>query len=141
MILLRGAEGDYARHPKLGGGKYDGLLLSTANGLAAPLRGILDALAAGRPEQARTLSERTEAVVDTVFEAATTVPQGNAFTNANKAIDHWMACGADAPDARAAVAAPRLHAGTRLPAALLEVARAALEREGLMPARGYLADR
>ena len=56
--------------------------------------------------------------------------------NANKAIDHFMAHG---PGARS-VTPPRLHSGERLPAALIATAGAALERQALMPARGYLND-
>jgi dihydrodipicolinate synthase/N-acetylneuraminate lyase len=134
VVLLRGSEGSYALHPASAGGRYDGLLLSTANGLAAPLAGILDALIAGRGEQARTISQRVEAVADVVFAAAATLPHGNAFTNANKAIDHVMAYGAMADRS----AGPQLHAGTRLPVALIETAIDALARHELLPARGYL---
>jgi dihydrodipicolinate synthase/N-acetylneuraminate lyase len=134
VLLLRGAEGAYARHPKAGGGRYDGALLSTANGLGAALGGVLDALSAGRHGEAEALSRRIEAVVDTVFGAATALPVGNAFTNANKAIDHVMAHG----DAAATVEPPRLHAGTRLPRELIATAAAALASQGLRPARGYL---
>ena len=134
VVLLRGAEGDYARHPTSGGGRYDGFLLSTANGLAAPLAGVLDALAAGHREQAQALSRRVEAVVDVVFAAAAALPDGNAFTNANKAIDHVMAHGPKADRS----AGPRLHAGTRLPGELIETTLDALARHELLPARGYL---
>lgn len=136
VLLLRGAEGGYARHPKTAGGAYDGALLSTANGLGAPLIGVLDALAADRRAEAEVLSRRVEAVVEAVFGAAAAVPVGNAFTNANKAIDHVMAFGAQAT----AVEPPRLRAGTRLPRELIATAADALAREGLMPARGYLHD-
>ncbi len=134
VLLLRGAEGAYARHPKTAGGRYDGALLSTANGLGAALGGVLDALAAGRHGEAEALSRRIETVVDTVFGAAAAVPAGNAFTNANKAIDHVMAHG----DAAAAAEPPRLHAGTRLPRELIAATTAALASQGLAPVRSYL---
>lgn len=134
VVLLRGAEGGYDRHPKSGGGRYDGLLLSTANGLAGSIAGILDALAAGHREQAQALSRRVEAVVNVVFSAAAALPDGNAFTNANKSIDHVMAHGAKADRS----AGPQLHAGSRLPGELIEIALDALARHELLPDRGYL---
>ncbi|MDZ5459832.1 dihydrodipicolinate synthase family protein [Azohydromonas lata] len=137
VLLLRGAEGGYARHPKAGGGRYDGALLSTANGLGAALGGVLDALCAGRREQAQALSARIEAVVEPVFAAAAALPVGNAFTNANKALDHVMAHG----EAAGMAQPPRLHAGTRLPREFVATAAAALARQGLAPARGYLQNR
>lgn len=135
VVLLRGAEGGYARHTKSGGGRYDGFLLSTANGLADALSGVLDALEADRREYADELSNRIEAVVKAVFEAAAPLPHGNPFTNANKAIDHVMAHGQDARGA----SAPRLHSGMRLPAELIATALEALGRNGLLPERGYLS--
>lgn len=135
VLLLRGAEGGYACHPKVGGGCYDGALLSTANGLGAALGGVFDALGAGRRDEAEALSRRIEAVADAVFAAAAALPVGNAFTNANKAIDHVMAHG----EAAATTAeAPRLRAGSRLPRQLIATAAAALAGQGLAPARGYL---
>lgn len=135
VLLLRGAEGGYARHPKTGGGCYDGALLSTANGLGAALGGVFDALGAGRRDEAEARSRRIEAVADAVFAAAAALPGGNAFTNANKAIDHVMAHG----NAAATTAEPpRLRAGTRLPRELIATAAAALAGQGLTPARGYL---
>jgi hypothetical protein len=77
---------------------------------------------------------RLEVTVNEVFAAAAPLPYGNAFTNANKAIDHFMAHG---PGARS-VRPPRLHTGERLPADLIATAGAALERHALMPERGYL---
>lgn len=134
VILLRGAEGGYDRHPKTGGGRYDGALLSTANGLGASLAAVFDALAQGRRDAALELATRVQAVVDIAFGAAAAMPVGNAFTNANKAIDHVMAWGSDA----ATAPPPRLHAGTRLPSALIDTVAVALGANGLRPARGYL---
>jgi dihydrodipicolinate synthase/N-acetylneuraminate lyase len=134
LFLVRGAEGGYSRHLKLGGGRYDGFLLSTANGFGPQLAELIEHLRGGRQGAADALSARLEATVDEVFAAAAPLPYGNAFTNANKAIDHFMAHG---PGARA-VTPPRLHSGERLPADLIASTGAALERHGLMPERGYL---
>jgi dihydrodipicolinate synthase/N-acetylneuraminate lyase len=136
VFLVRGAEGDYARHLTEGGGRYDGFLLSTANCFGRELSAIIDALRAGNRSEAQALSQRLTAVCSEVFEVAATVGAGNPFTNANKAIDHFFAHGPSA----AAVAPSRLHSGKRLPRELIEAAGAALDRHGLMPARGYVGD-
>src|SRR5216683_6834949 len=50
VFTVRGAEGDYARWLKTGGGPYDGFLLSTANCFAWELSQIINDLAAKRLE-------------------------------------------------------------------------------------------
>jgi dihydrodipicolinate synthase/N-acetylneuraminate lyase len=134
LFLVRGAEGEYARHLAAAGGAYDGFLLSTANVFGPRLAGLIADVRAWRTEQAHETSRRIALLAGEVFDAAARVPQGNAFTNANKALDHYIAHGPRA----AAVPAPRLHSGHRLPAELIELAGAALERHRLMPAQGYL---
>lgn len=136
LFLVRGAEGGYSRHLKRGGGRYDGFLLSTANGFGPQFAALIDHLRSGRQAEADALSARFEATVNEVFAAATPLPYGNAFTNANKAIDHFLAHG---PGARS-VTPPRLHSGERLPAELIATTGTALERHGLSPQRGYLND-
>lgn len=136
LFLVRGAEGGYSRHLKLGGSRYDGFLLSTANGFGPQLAALIDHLRNGRQAQADALSARLEATVNEVFAAAAPLRYGNAFTNANKAIDHFMAHGPGA----GSVTPPRLHSGERLPAGLIATTGAALERNALMPTRGYLND-
>ncbi|MBA3588570.1 dihydrodipicolinate synthase family protein [Methylibium sp.] len=132
-FLVRGAEGGYARHLSLGGGAYDGLLLSTANCFGPQYAEMIEHLRQDRTA-AQAISDRIERVADEVFAAAAKLPYGNAFTNANKALDHFMAHG---PQARE-IAGPRLHSGHRLPDELIDPAGNALDRHGLMPARGYL---
>ncbi|PYI85541.1 MAG: dihydrodipicolinate synthase family protein, partial [Verrucomicrobia bacterium] len=134
VFLVRGAEGDYVRWLTSAGGPYHGFLLSTANCLAHELHQMIEELAANRIDAARQRSARITSLVNDVFRIVTGLPHGNAFANANKAMDHFFAFGPKACD----VAPPRLHAGSRLP---LEVTRAtgeALSRHGLMPAKGYL---
>ena len=63
-------------------------------------------------------------------------PQGNAFANANKAMDHFFAHGPDA----AKLPPPRLHAGSRLPEAFLRATGELLAANGFLPGTGYLAD-
>ncbi|MFT3956108.1 MAG: dihydrodipicolinate synthase family protein [Piscinibacter sp.] len=136
LFLVRGAEGGYSRHLKPGGGRYDGFLLSTANGFGPQLAELIGQLRGGRQAEADALSARLEATVNAVFAAAAPLPYGNAFTNANKAIDHFMAHGPGA----GSVTPPRLHSGERLPAELIATTGAALEHHHLMPTRGYLND-
>ena len=134
VFLVRGAEGGYSRHLAAAGGAYDGFLLSTANCFGAQLAQVIEDLAGQQGARAEQISQHMAAVVDTVFAEAAQLPFGNAFTNANKAIDHFMAHGPTA----LSQPSPRLHSGQQLPAALLALSAEALRREGLMPARGYL---
>ena len=64
---------------------------------------------------------------------AGSLPDGNPFANANKAIDHFFAHG----PAAASIPAPRLHAGSSLPTELMRATEKILLREGLMSASGY----
>jgi dihydrodipicolinate synthase/N-acetylneuraminate lyase len=134
IFFTRGAEGDYARWLRAQGGPYDGFLLSTANCFPAQLKGIIDQVLAGHHAQAQKESARITEVVNAVFTLVKALPQGNAFANANKAIDHFNAYG---PNARRQ-SAPRLHAGSRLPPEIIEETEAVLRRADLLPARGYL---
>lgn len=134
VFLMRGAEGAYAQALREGGGTYNGLLLSTANAFAGPLAEIIALLEAGRKEEAVALSRRLTDVVAAAFRAVEGVGAGNAFANANKAFDHFMAYGPDA----LAVAPPLLHAGIRLPRAVVETVGQELQAGGLMPEVGYL---
>lgn len=136
VFLVRGAEGDYARWLKAAGGPYDGLLLSSANCFARELAQMLDWLAEGRREDAVGLSARLSAVVQEAFRLVADVPAGNAFANANKAMDHFFAFGPKA----AAVLPPRLHAGSRLPVEIIRATGEVLRRHDLLPERGYLED-
>ncbi len=133
VFLVRGAEGDYARWLRESGGRYDGLLLSTANCFAPQLAGMIRALENGDHEAAETTSRQLTETVAAVFDRVAGLPDGNAFANANKAMDHWMAYG---PKAEAAP--PRLYGGSRLPEAVIVETGHILEAGGLMPERGYL---
>lgn len=135
VFQVRGAEGDYVRWPRTGGGPYDGFLLSTANGLAAELHAVMEHLQAGRIDAARELSERLSNLVREVFALAAPLKFGNAFANANKALDHHFAFGPQAAD----ITPPRSHAGSRLPVEMIRATGVALTANGFAPARGYLA--
>lgn len=132
--LMRGAEGGYSMQLAASGGAYDGLLLSSANAFGPPLARMLAGLHAGDAAQAHALSGTISAVMAETFAAAAPLPSGNVFTNANKALDHFMAHG----PAAAGLPGPRLHGGGHLPPALIAETGAILARHGLMPARGYL---
>jgi len=132
--MVRGAEGDYASWLQRTGGYY-GFLLSTANCFAQELSEVVAAALSGETDKADAVSGRVAAVVSTVFDAAATLPFGNPFANANKAIDHHFAYG---PDQAAGADAPMTHSGNRLPSELLKTAASALQTHGLYPVRGYL---
>lgn len=134
VFLVRGAEGGYANWLKSGGGPYDGFLLSTANCFGRELHQIIELLKAGQRDEAERLSDRLSAVVKEIFALVAGLPDGNAFANANKAMDHFFAHGPRA----ASVNPPRLHAGSRLPVEVIRQAGAVLERHDFLPATGYL---
>jgi dihydrodipicolinate synthase/N-acetylneuraminate lyase len=134
VFTMRGAEGDYARWLKSGGGPYDGFLLSTANCFSRELDQIIKWQESGKREEAQALSDRLTMVVNEVFGIVKGVPHGNAFTNANKAMDHFFAYGSRA----ASVPAPRLHAAVNLPEEVLLQTGEVLLRNGFMPVEGYV---
>jgi len=123
--LLRGAEGDYAQWSKAHGGAYDGFLLSSANAFPAQLATVLEHLRHGRAAQAERCSAAISAAVADAFAAVVEVRQGNAFTNANKALAHIMAYGRDALEAPP----PRLYAGSHLPHSILKVVMASAKKQ------------
>jgi dihydrodipicolinate synthase/N-acetylneuraminate lyase len=135
VFLVRGAEGGYAGHLAGNGGHYDGFLLSTANCFGRQLAEMIEDVRRGRTERAEAFSRTLTALAAEVFELAGKVGFGNAFTNANKAMDHFFAHGPGAED----VVPPRLRSGKRLPRELIQAAGDALRRHGLMPRRGYLS--
>lgn len=134
VFLVRGAEGEYARWLKENGGPYDGFLLSTANCFPTLLGDLIDSLEERDIPAAVKISEKISGAVREVFSIVEPLPHGNPFTNANKAIDHYMAFGADA----AKKPGPMLHAKVRLPGGILSATGEVLKRYGMMPSRGYL---
>jgi len=82
----------------------------------------------------RGARDQSRSVVEGCFALVRGFPAGNAFTNANKILDHLMAHG----EAGLRRQPPLLYSGVRLPAALVESAAAVLQQHELMPRRGYL---
>jgi len=134
IFLVRGAEGGYSQWLTEAGGPYDGFLLSTANCFAAELSAIIDATGRGDMLSALELSEIVTGVFEEVSGLVGGLPVGNAFTNANKAMDHFFALGREASTDQG----PMLHGGVRIPPEALEKTRESLNRFGLMPETGYL---
>jgi len=134
VFLVRGAEADYAKWPRAAGGPYDGFLLSTANCFGRELLSVIEDVNAGRAAGAGATSSKLTTVVNEVFRIVTGLPQGNAFANANKAMDHFFAHGNRAGHAPS----PRLHGGSVLPPAVLDATRDVLMQHGWPPGRGYL---
>jgi len=134
VFLVRGAEGDYARWLRSAGGPYDGFLLSTANSFPAGLLNVVNGIREGRLAEALRVSTALSGAVGEVFGLVGEIPCGNAFTNANKAIEHFMAFGPGATDREG----PMLHGGIRIPAGIISATGGILRRYGLMPEKGYL---
>jgi len=133
-ILLRGAEGHYAQWLRESGGPYHGLLLSTANCFPRQLRTMVTLLEEGRGDEATALSDRLTRVVEQVFALVTDMHEGNAFSNANKAMDHYMAFGTEARLIRP----PMLHAGIPIPKDVIQRVGEVLESADLIPITGYI---
>jgi len=134
VFMVRGAEGEYARWFKHGSGMYPGFLLSTANCFAREFSQMIEDLSAGRAEAGNRMSARLSTVIGEVFQLVSPLPQGNPFTNANKAMDHFFAYGPRAT----AVPGPRLHAGVQLAAEIIRGTEEILSRNGFLSAKGYL---
>ncbi len=134
VFLVRGAEGDYAKWLRETGGPYAGFLLSTANCFARELSTLIGNLEKGHQKEAGEISERLTAAITEVFTLVQPLPCGNAFANANKAIDHFFAFG---PRADIKVG-PMLHAKVRIPGDVIAATGAILRRQQLMPIKGYL---
>jgi dihydrodipicolinate synthase/N-acetylneuraminate lyase len=134
VFLVRGAEGDYAKWLREAGGPYAGFLLSTANCFARELSTLIDNLEKGDQKKAEEISARLTAAITEVFALVQPLPCGNAFTNANKAIDHFFAFGPRADTKEG----PMLHAKVRIPGDILAATGMMLQRLQLMPASGYM---
>ncbi|MBL4885256.1 MAG: dihydrodipicolinate synthase family protein [Planctomycetaceae bacterium] len=135
LFLVRGAEGNYANWLQETGGPYRGLLLSTANSFPSQLRKIVDSLEAGEIDKAQEISDQLTSVVARAFDLVASLPDGNAFANANKAFDHFMAWG----DAAHSAPLPRLHAGSSLPEEIIHQVENILQQADLLPSQGYLS--
>jgi len=135
VFLVRGAEGDYARWLKEARGPYDGFLLSLANCFPRELLSVIENLEKGDVKAAGEMSEKLSTVLGKIFTVVKPLAQGNAFTNANKAMDHFLAYGPNAEN----LPGPLLHAGVRLPKEILTATKKVLESHGFLSERGYLA--
>ena len=117
VFMVRGSEKNgYANWLRSAGGNYDGFLLSTANCFAGQLAQLIADCDAGKRDESEKLSETISRTVGIAFELASSVSVGNAFTNANKAIDHLLVNGSTYRD----MDTPMLIGGTRLPIELLD---------------------
>ncbi len=135
VFLVRGAEGHYATWPRRAGGPYDGFLLSTANVFASHFAKLLQMLDQGNAHEAQALSSKIDGIVTQAFQMVSAFPSGNAFTNANKALDHCMAFGESVPS----VEPPLLYSGVRLPVEFIRHSMDLLRENGLLPKSGYFS--
>jgi dihydrodipicolinate synthase/N-acetylneuraminate lyase len=92
VTMVRGAEGSSLENLSPVG-LYDGWLLSTGNAFGPILRRILELNEHGEHERALRISDVLSLSVKMLFEEAATVPFGNPFSNANRAVDHLWAHG------------------------------------------------
>jgi dihydrodipicolinate synthase/N-acetylneuraminate lyase len=136
VFLVRGAEqGGYAPWPRSAGGPYDGFLLSTANVFSSELDEMLRLLDEGNIAAAQALSSKLVEVVGQAFSIVSDFPVGNAFANANKMLDHCMACG----DRALLTDPPMLYSGARLPKSFIESALTLLRQHSLLLKTGYFS--
>lgn len=124
LMLLRGAEGDPTAMLRGAEPVYDGLLLSTVNCFPAEY----DALLAGTGE----FGAFGEVIAET-FAAAAEAPVSNAFSDANRAMDHVLYHGKKTLEQPA----PLCIGGKPLPMELVKLAYDAMDRRGLVPETGY----
>lgn len=124
VFMVRGSEKNgYAQWLRSVGGHYDGFLLSTANCFASQLHDTIQACISGNRTEAERLSSEIVQSVSVAFEVVGRLNVGNAFTNANKALDHLLLYG---PNFREHDS-PMLISGNRLPMQLLEELAGRLE--------------
>jgi len=134
VVLVRGAEGNYAGVLEPLGGNYDGLLLSTGNVFGPQLRTILDRVNAGDHAKAAALSDELTTVVDRLFAAGADAPVGNAFANVNRCVDHVNAHANTWRDHEP----PMVFDGSRVPPAVVERIAAILKDAGCVGKSGYV---
>jgi len=132
LFLVRGAEGGYFKWLKSNKGVYDGFLLSTANCFGDILAEILKS--GGDANKQSFLSSKLSELAKTVFDICSELPYGNVFTNANKAVDHFMAYGKDAYTRKP----PMLYSENRIPVEIIQKVGSILSEYGLMPEKGYM---
>jgi dihydrodipicolinate synthase/N-acetylneuraminate lyase len=133
VFLVRGAEGQYHSWLRVGGGPYDGYLLSSANCFAQQLMEVME-LANSRIDDAVHLAQRIENVIECCFTIVNDFPASNPFANGNKIIDHVLAWG----DKALSQPPPYLSGGDQLPMEFVDQALQVLEQQQLLPQQGYL---
>lgn len=117
VFMVRGSEKQgYSQWLRSSGGNYDGFLLSTANCFAGELHQTIQHCDAGQQSQAEQLSQQISQRVAAAFDVVSRLRIGNAFTNANKALDHLLVYGSSYRDHPT----PMLIGGSRLPIELIE---------------------
>lgn len=134
IFMVRGAEGDYAKWLKNNKYSYDGLLLSTANCFAKEYTEIINCIQEGKVDKANKLSNKISLVVKKIFDLVENLDYGNAFTNANKLIDHHLAYGKDSLENKP----PLTYSGNRLPLESLQKTKEILSENNLNKSKGYL---
>jgi len=128
VFRFRAAESQYAQALASSGGLYHGLMLASANVFPSQLAELVLAPALGKWEDARQISDRITAVMDSSRFLAQSLPR------AIRAIDHFMAHGPDALN----TPLPISPDGGTLRHELLQAIRQILTEHQLLPIQGYL---
>jgi len=134
LFRVRGAETDYCKWLDGSRVRYDGFLLSTANCFAGELARMIELCQAGKAKESKQISDRLSAIILEVFQVVSPIRIGNAFANANKAMDHLFAFGSKAMDAPP----PRLYDGSSIPLEIMRRTAEVLARHDVLPRNGYL---
>lgn len=134
VFKVRGAETEYSKWLDGTRPGYDGFLLSTTNCFASELAQMMEYSYGGQHELSQQISDRISAIIIEVFQIVSPLKAGNAFANANKAMDHLFAFGSKA----IAMPAPRLHNGVTIPQEMIRRTAEVLARHDSLPRDGYL---
>ena len=134
VFTVRGAEGDYDKWVYRGDGGYCGFLLGSANCFAKEIAQVLTYCKRSNYEEAKALSSRIARIVEAMMAKVSDLPSGNAFTNANKCIDHIRAFGADWNK----VPMPMLHSGVRIPLPYVAHALECMKTNAIDTGKGYM---
>lgn len=133
VFLVRGAEGEYERWPRMGGGPYDGFLLSSANTFGAELKEMLEDLRAGQKSAAQEKAAAVSGIIGPVFAGLEKLEGGNVFANANKCMDHILAWGENWRSRPM----PMRHCGKAIPEEYVQLAWKVMKQAGKAPGKGY----
>jgi len=134
VFTVRGAEGDYDKWVYNGDGGYSGFLLGSANCFAKEIAEVINYCKKSNYSEAKMLSDRIASVVEEMMDNVSDITSGNAFTNANKCIDHIFAFGTNWND----FPMPMMHSGKRIPSQYVANAFECMKKNAFDINLGYI---